>query len=259
MRRISPRSARAPAVWSTISSICSPPTIRRFVHFIEARGRGISLRAAPIDVAAIVRDAVLGGREATRAHVGDARRGCVVRLRARPTRRAGCRDAAAAVRVRLPHATRCCICRRTCPTRDRRTSTARPPGSSPSCSIARSGRAFVLFTSYAAHARRARAGSTGGCRWPLLVQGTAPAHGAPARLPRHAECGAARHGQLLAGRGRRRRGAELRHRRSAAVRVARRSAGGGADRRRSPRAAATRSASIRCRWRRSRCCRASGG
>ena len=34
----------------------------RFVHFIEARGRGVSLRAAPIDVAGIVRDAVIGGR-----------------------------------------------------------------------------------------------------------------------------------------------------------------------------------------------------
>ena len=36
-----------------------------FVHFIEARGRGVSLRAAPIDVAGIVRDAVLAGRAAT--------------------------------------------------------------------------------------------------------------------------------------------------------------------------------------------------
>jgi ATP-dependent DNA helicase DinG len=36
-----------------------------FVHFIEARGRAVSLRAAPIDVARIVRDAVLAGRDAT--------------------------------------------------------------------------------------------------------------------------------------------------------------------------------------------------
>jgi len=36
-----------------------------FVHFIETRGRGVSLRAAPIDVAGIIRDAVLAGREAT--------------------------------------------------------------------------------------------------------------------------------------------------------------------------------------------------
>ncbi len=37
----------------------------RFVHFIEIRGRGLFVRAAPIDVADIVRDAVLGTRAAT--------------------------------------------------------------------------------------------------------------------------------------------------------------------------------------------------
>lgn len=36
-----------------------------YVHFIEARGRGVFLRAAPIDVADVVRDAVLAGRFAT--------------------------------------------------------------------------------------------------------------------------------------------------------------------------------------------------
>jgi ATP-dependent DNA helicase DinG len=36
-----------------------------YVHFIEARGRGVLLRAAPIDVADIVRDAVIGERHAT--------------------------------------------------------------------------------------------------------------------------------------------------------------------------------------------------
>lgn len=37
----------------------------RFVHFIETRGRGVILRAAPIDVSQIVRESVLGGRSAT--------------------------------------------------------------------------------------------------------------------------------------------------------------------------------------------------
>jgi ATP-dependent DNA helicase DinG len=37
----------------------------RYVHFIEARGRGVFLRAAPIDVADVIRDAVLGTRSAT--------------------------------------------------------------------------------------------------------------------------------------------------------------------------------------------------
>ncbi len=36
-----------------------------FVHYLESRGRGLFLRAAPIDVADIVRDAVLGRRAAT--------------------------------------------------------------------------------------------------------------------------------------------------------------------------------------------------
>jgi len=38
---------------------------RAYVHFIEARGRGVFLRAAPIDVADVVRDAVLAGRTGT--------------------------------------------------------------------------------------------------------------------------------------------------------------------------------------------------
>jgi ATP-dependent DNA helicase DinG len=38
---------------------------RRFVHFVEARGRGVFLRAAPIHVADVVRDTVLGGRTGT--------------------------------------------------------------------------------------------------------------------------------------------------------------------------------------------------
>jgi ATP-dependent DNA helicase DinG len=37
----------------------------RFVHFIEARGRGVFLRAAPIEVSAIIRDSIVSGRTAT--------------------------------------------------------------------------------------------------------------------------------------------------------------------------------------------------
>ena len=37
----------------------------RFVHFIEARGRGVYVRAAPIDVSEIVRDAIIGARQTT--------------------------------------------------------------------------------------------------------------------------------------------------------------------------------------------------
>jgi ATP-dependent DNA helicase DinG len=37
----------------------------RYVHFIEMRGRSVQMRAAPVDASAIIRDAVLGGRRAT--------------------------------------------------------------------------------------------------------------------------------------------------------------------------------------------------
>jgi ATP-dependent DNA helicase DinG len=36
-----------------------------FVHYVEARGRGVSLRASPIEVSKIVRNAILGDRSAT--------------------------------------------------------------------------------------------------------------------------------------------------------------------------------------------------
>ena len=37
----------------------------RYVHFIETRGRGVLLRAAPIDASSIIRDTVLAPRHAT--------------------------------------------------------------------------------------------------------------------------------------------------------------------------------------------------
>jgi ATP-dependent DNA helicase DinG len=144
----------------------------RFVHFIERRGRGIALRAAPIEVADLVRDSVLSGRHATvltsatltvngdfeyvcgRLGVGD---GETLRLASEfdfrtqavlylppgmPDPRSDGFNAAAAWAIGE-------LLERT------------------------EGRAFVLFTSYAAlrdvHARLARR-----IRWPLLVQGTAP-------------------------------------------------------------------------------------
>ncbi len=36
-----------------------------FVHYLEARGRGVSLRAAPIEVSRIIRTAIIGDRAAT--------------------------------------------------------------------------------------------------------------------------------------------------------------------------------------------------
>ena len=57
-------SARAASMRAELSQLLSADD-GSFVHFIEARGRGVFLRAAPIDVADVVRDAVLAGGHAT--------------------------------------------------------------------------------------------------------------------------------------------------------------------------------------------------
>ena len=91
------------------------------------------------------------------------------------------------------------------------------------------GRAFVLFTSYAnlreVHRDRGR-----GARIPDVRPGQRAAVGAAAGLQGDTERRPARHVELLAGRGRRRRRPELRDHRQAAVRVARRSDHRGPDR-----------------------------
>ena len=92
------------------------------------------------------------------------------------------------------------------------------------------GRAFVLFTSYAT-LRAVQAMAEMALDYPILVQGTAPRSQLLEAVPRDAARRAVRHVELLAGRGRRRRGAELRHHRQAAVRLAGRSDHGRADRR----------------------------
>jgi ATP-dependent DNA helicase DinG len=55
---------RARALRDDLVRLLSPDD-DRYVHFIEIRGRGVALRAAPIDVADIIRDSVLAGRRAT--------------------------------------------------------------------------------------------------------------------------------------------------------------------------------------------------
>jgi ATP-dependent DNA helicase DinG len=144
----------------------------RYVHFLEARGRGMMLRAAPIDVSSIIKNHVVAGRKATvltsatltvdasfeyvlgRCGVPEAttlrvpaefdyRRQAILYLppdmpdpRSRDFNRA-----AAGVIAELLDRTH--------------------------------GRAFVLFTSYAAM-REVHAIISPHVTWPLLVQGTAP-------------------------------------------------------------------------------------
>ena len=144
----------------------------KYVHFIEARGRGVFLRAAPIDVADIVRDTVLGGRTAT---VLTSATLAVESSFEYVLGRLGMPEART---LRLPSEF------------DFRTQSIlflpseMPDPRSPDFNQAAAwviaelldrtqGRAFVLFTSYGAmrevHDRLARR-----IGWPLLVQGTAP-------------------------------------------------------------------------------------
>jgi ATP-dependent DNA helicase DinG len=55
---------RARALRDDLVRLLSPDD-DRYVHFIEIRGRGVALRASPIEVADIIRDSVLAGRRAT--------------------------------------------------------------------------------------------------------------------------------------------------------------------------------------------------
>ncbi|HEX7780797.1 MAG TPA: ATP-dependent DNA helicase [Vicinamibacterales bacterium] len=144
----------------------------KYVHFIEARGRGVFLRAAPIDVADIVRNTVLGGRTAT------VLTSATLAVESSFEYMLGRLGMPEARTLRLPSEF------------DFRTQSIlflpseMPDPRSPDFNQAAAwviaelldrtqGRAFVLFTSYGAmrevHDRLARR-----VGWPLLVQGTAP-------------------------------------------------------------------------------------
>jgi ATP-dependent DNA helicase DinG len=164
-------AGRATALKQDLEAVLnvSDPT---FVHFVESRGRGMFLRAAPIDVADIVRETVLGGRAATvltsATLAVDSSFDYVLGRLGVPEART----------VRLPSEF------------DFRTQSVlylpqdMPDPRSPDFNDAAArkiaeilertqGRAFVLFTSYGAmrevHDRLSRT-----VDWPLLVQGTAP-------------------------------------------------------------------------------------
>jgi ATP-dependent DNA helicase DinG len=144
----------------------------KYVRFIEVRGRGLSLRAAPIEVADIIRDSVLAGRKATvltsaTLAVDGSFDYAVARL-----------GASGATTLRLPSEF------------DFKTQALlflpdeMPDPRSPEFNRAAAwliarlldhtrGRAFVLFTSYAAM-REVLAVVEKRVEWPILVQGAAP-------------------------------------------------------------------------------------
>jgi ATP-dependent DNA helicase DinG len=143
-----------------------------FVHYVEARGRGVSLRAAPIEVSRIVREAIVGDRAATVLTSATlAVEGAFDYVKAR----LGLDDADA---VQFPSefdfARQALLF----------LPSEMPDPRSPEFNRAAArmigevldrtqGRAFVLFTSYAAM-REVHALLEPRLNWPLLVQGTAP-------------------------------------------------------------------------------------
>jgi ATP-dependent DNA helicase DinG len=164
-------AGRAGSIRADLSTLLSAEDAR-FVHFIELRGRGILLRAAPIEASAIIRESIIGSRHATvltsaTLAVDGAFDYSLARL--------GTPDASTlqvpsefdyreqAVLYLPPDMP---------DPRDRRFNAAAAQVIASLLARTR-GRAFVLFTSYAAmrdvHARLAAS-----VAWPLLVQGTAP-------------------------------------------------------------------------------------
>lgn len=144
----------------------------RFVHFVEARGRSVLLRAAPIDVADIVRQSVIAGRTAT---VLTSATLTVERSFSYVASRLGVTDAAT---LQLPsefdYATQTVLYLPPDMPDPRSPDFNRAAAGTIGQLLDRSqGRAFVLFTSYTAmHEVLERLEPRVG--WPLFVQGTAP-------------------------------------------------------------------------------------
>jgi ATP-dependent DNA helicase DinG len=163
-------ATRVASVSADLATVLSADDAR-YVHFLETRGRSIALRAAPIDVADLVRDEIVGSRHAT---VFTSATLTVERSFDYMVGRLGAADAAT---LRLPSEF------------DFREQAIlflpsdMPDPRSPEFNRAAawligelldrtSGRAFVLFTSYAAM-REVVAIVEPRVSWPVFVQGTA--------------------------------------------------------------------------------------
>ena len=189
-----------------------------FVYYLEQRGHGMFLRASPIDVSRIVRDALFDRfRTVVLTSATLAVDGSFDYVKGRL-------GIGAAEEVRVP--SEFDYARQALLYLPRRM----PPPKSPAFAEAAAretiellkrsrGRAFVLFTSYRRSARRAAA-RRDGASVSDPGAGQRAAIGAHRAVPVHAERGAARDVEFLAGGRRRRRCAQLRDHRQAAVRVA---------------------------------------
>ena len=201
-----------------------------YVYYLEIRGRGVFLRASPIDVSSIVREMLLDRMTATVLTSATLTRRRLVRLRPRPARHRRARTRSGSLRSSTTRRRRSSTCRSKMPDpRSPQFVAAAAARGHRDPASGRDGRAFVLFTSYA-NLREVHRVASRGARVSDPRAGHRAAIGAAARLQGDAERRPVRDLQLLAGRRRRRRGAELRDHRQAAVRVARRSDHRGADR-----------------------------
>jgi ATP-dependent DNA helicase DinG len=164
--------ARAGSLTDDLETLTSADDTR-YVHFVEIRGRSVMLRAAPIDASAIIRDAVLGSsRHATVLTSATLTvEGTFDYARAR----LGVPDAET---VRVPsefdfRTQAVLYLPEEMPDPRSREYNAAAADVIDALLAQTSGRAFVLFTSYAAmHEVRDRLSSR--LAWPMLVQGMAP-------------------------------------------------------------------------------------
>lgn len=143
-----------------------------FVHFIEARGRGAFLRAAPIDVAALVRDTIIGDRLAT------VLTSATMTVEGRFDYVLARLGLSGATTLRLPsefdfQQQAILYLPPDMPEPRAPEFNARAARIVSGLLECTSGRAFVLFTSYAAM-REVHGLLEGRVDWPLFVQGTAP-------------------------------------------------------------------------------------
>jgi ATP-dependent DNA helicase DinG len=144
----------------------------RFVHYVEARGRGVFVRAAPIDVAEIVSGAILGARTAT------VLTSATLTVEAKFDYLLGRLGLASAATLRLPHEfefERQAVLFLPDKMPDPRSTAFNGAAAELIAQLLTrtQGRAFVLFTSYAAM-RDVCERVENRLPWPILIQGSAP-------------------------------------------------------------------------------------
>ncbi len=144
----------------------------KYVHYLETRGRSVSLRAAPIDVADLVRDTVIGSRSAT------VLTSATLTVAGSFDYMLGRLGSVGADTLQLPSefdfTTQAVLFLPSDMPDPRSPEFNRAAAWQISEILDRTqGRAFVLFTSYAAM-RDVHAVVSARCPWPILMQGTAP-------------------------------------------------------------------------------------